>query len=479
MTLIAAYRPHGIPVLLGDFLITGGGSETSNKKIYRVSSNFVIGWTGYKILAATVLRQLLDNFQDRVVTVAEIERFLVNYEIEQSSLDQLLLIAWIVENNNPRCFLWNYAYPRELFYQAECFAGSGEEKFKELKTRDSLEGSWNMLKTNVELAIQSTLIKAAELYSDEILDKMNRRQGFGYGYELLYFDGTQFRYLDNIAYLGMDIYFDPTSSETRMMPYEFNYWYNSLGDASFLLGRNLKTGIYYLESITPVFNAQMRNANVEFVVGSLRAKYYCFYFRMQSATGEYYQGSFVLPDVEVGPSRYEKFINETYRLEVGRDFIKNLYWNIKGLQEYREQNAAPWGWGGATVEQRFKRAGGIYKFEPAQNDKCVVGGLMIERQFDYDYRSIDYAIMCCADGTVQCYEKGIAVGPVGIKYNSYDPFNLRIGEVISGAEGARIGFFRGDELLYWSDTPPVLPLKVVCLVKEDGASIANSQLYNL
>ncbi len=75
MTLVAAYRPKGIPVLLGDFLITGGPHPSTRKKIHRIGPNFVIGWTGRQILAAPILGALVDRFRDQRVQMTEVEQF--------------------------------------------------------------------------------------------------------------------------------------------------------------------------------------------------------------------------------------------------------------------------------------------------------------------------------------------------------------------------------------------------------------------
>ena len=76
MTLVAAYRPEGIPVLLGDFLITGVAVESTGKKIHRVGPNFVIGWTGRRILAAPILHALIEKFRDERVLITDVEEFL-------------------------------------------------------------------------------------------------------------------------------------------------------------------------------------------------------------------------------------------------------------------------------------------------------------------------------------------------------------------------------------------------------------------
>ena len=208
--------------MLGDFLITGGGAECSRKKIYKIVPNFVIGWTGKRILAAPILKALHDNFGGKSVTMTEVEDFLKNRPEDELVGDNLLLIGWVIDEA-PHCFLWNIAYPTELFYEPYYVAGSGEKKFQQLIMEETLGDNRSSMRSNVEQAIHSALALATQLYSDETLERMNRRQGFGYGYELLYFDDGEFRYLDNVAFLGMDILCE--SGVEKQMSSELISWF--------------------------------------------------------------------------------------------------------------------------------------------------------------------------------------------------------------------------------------------------------------
>jgi hypothetical protein len=482
MTLVAAYRPQGVPVLLGDFLITGGEAELSRKKICLVGPNFVIGWTGRQFLAAPILKALFEEFGGKSVTMSEIEKFLTNRpneelltkrQMEEFSREiPLYLIGWVIDDH-PHCFRWNITWPTELFYEPFQVAGSGEAKFRELITRETLGGSWGARRTNVDQAIYSALSKATELYSDEVLERMNRRQGFGYAYELLYLDGNAFRYLDNVAYLGMDIILNPADWTGRSQPYEVWYRYHSLGDISFLQVTNLRNGDMRLETIHPAFDQKPRDASFEFTAGSFRADYYCIYLRLQTTEGDFYQGSLVLAENQEGPSLYEKQVNGTYRFELSRDLVKFIYENMKAEREHRKENTIRWGWGAAETVQRISKAGTRIQFQVGQTDKCAVMGLMADREWDQNYNTIDYAIMCCPDATLQIYEKGVAVGPFGKTYSVEDTFGIGLEE--SGSVDV-IRYYLNDELLYTSETKPILPLKGAASMREEGATIKQCQI---
>lgn len=94
---------------------------------------------------------------------------------------------------------------------------------------------------------------------------MNRRKGFGHGYELLYFDGKEFKYVENIAFFGMDILLNLDDEFSgRSQPYEYWYRYHSLSNSSFLQIVNLRTGAMTLELISPVFNYLGKDAGFKF-----------------------------------------------------------------------------------------------------------------------------------------------------------------------------------------------------------------------
>ncbi len=192
MTLIAAYRPYGIPVLFGDFLITGGVVKSTNKKIYKISPNFVIGWTGRKIEALGIFRDIFSKFEDKVVTIREVEEFLTRIP-EDKYAQNLHLIGWVIDKKAPYCFLWNIQYPQELFFAPYHTDGSGSEKFNELMMQDVAGSPFESLETITQQAIYSVLSKATQLYSDEAMERINQGRGFGHGYELLYFNGPEFQ----------------------------------------------------------------------------------------------------------------------------------------------------------------------------------------------------------------------------------------------------------------------------------------------
>ena len=65
MTLVAAYKHFEVPVLVGDMAVTMSGDHkfrTLRKKIYRISPNFVIGWTGHQYYCKKNNKLIMEGF---------------------------------------------------------------------------------------------------------------------------------------------------------------------------------------------------------------------------------------------------------------------------------------------------------------------------------------------------------------------------------------------------------------------------------
>jgi len=340
-------------------------------------------------------------------------------------------------------------------------------------TRNSLGGLWGSRRTTIDQAIYSALAKATELYSDENLDRMNRREGFGHGYELLYFDGNKFRYLENIAFFGMDVVLNTENFSGQSQPYEYWYRYHSLGDSAFLQVLNLRTGAMTLEMIDPPFRDSGRDGSFEFTAGSFRADYYCIYLRLHTTKGESFKGALVLAENRDGPSRYEKKQNGEYRFELGRDLIKFMYEKIKAEMEHHESETIPWGWGSAETAQKMVKPGSSFRGRVAQKDKCVVLGLVNDVPWDKNFVTMRYAIMGCADSTIQIYEEGTAVGPLGRAYETNDTFTISVEEINSIAT---VRYYVNTQQVYQSIKPPTFPLRGAVCLREEGAGFSESHV---
>src|SRR5712691_3902572 len=125
MTLLAAYQVHDAPVLVGDALCTSKISRSLKKKVYLVSPNLVVGWTGYLRTAQIVIFELFSRFLGKHVGTSELETLLTTLNFPGMADFEAKIVGWIVDDQ-PKCFIWQSSYPKDVFYDAAYFEGSGE-----------------------------------------------------------------------------------------------------------------------------------------------------------------------------------------------------------------------------------------------------------------------------------------------------------------------------------------------------------------
>ena len=473
MTLIAGYRPSGVPILLGDFLVTGGGQISSGKKIIKISPNFVIGWTGKKFIARSVLQELQNNFGNKNVSVSQVENLLTRYSQSDFGDHEMHLIGWIIDGE-PYCFRWNNQYPSELFSAPFHFGGSGAETFQKMFETDYSSLVFGTRRSNIDQAIYTSLSRACELISDEVLDRLNRQQGFGYAYELLYFDGAQFQYLDNVLYLGADALWNPEREFGNYRFYSVAYQYHNLLNHSVVRILDSQTKSQKIDLIHPPFTPPPEDTSIEFEPASLNADYYCLFLRLATPDGLNIKSSIVLPGTEENKAIYIKKMEEGQAFTLPQHLLKALYEQSKVVQEHNQQHKIRYGWGAAETVQIIERAGSSFEFSSGRTDKCAVAGLVNSSGWNQNYDTMNYAIMFCPDGTIQIYEKGLAVGPFGKTYTVNDLFRIGVFEV--GGELAVL-YFQNGELLYKSDTLPILPLRLGASLRDEGAKISAPKFY--
>lgn len=289
MTLIAAFKQNEVPILLGDFLLTSSDSMGTRKKVHLIAPNLAVAWTSSKLAARTVLKEMHARFEGERVTRQGLEDFLTNYPTSELASLDVRLVGWIVDQD-AHCFLWNSLYPSELFYEPEHVDGSGAVAFEELKTmKSAMAGSIGSSKT--EQAIFITLTTYCRLVSNEMFG-LNQAFHFGFGFEVAYFDGEQFRFVDDILCVGFEIFYDVRKSIIWKTVQEAIYKYRSFGEYSAVqinLPRENRTQFF---AITPVFDDMPglldRIPGIDRATNktlSVASNYYCLYYNFYASDG--------------------------------------------------------------------------------------------------------------------------------------------------------------------------------------------------
>jgi hypothetical protein len=221
MTMIAAFPLRGIPVLIGDFLLTDNQTNSKHlffptrpghqnkkpseksgrvagmrKKIHKISERLVVGFTGDLRPGEKLMKALIKQFGDKRLTKDELEKFLS--EIVITDKHKTKLVGWIWENR-PLCFEWKGSAPNKVEIVASTFSGSGGEHFRnEIMKVDSF--GFEGVKTELEKAIYIAVAQVGKIFCSELMGASNLDYAYGGGAEIILWDGSKFLYVDNIVY---------------------------------------------------------------------------------------------------------------------------------------------------------------------------------------------------------------------------------------------------------------------------------------
>lgn len=214
MTLLAAYQEYDAPVLVGDALCTSIVSKSLRKKVYLISPNLVVGWTGYLRTARIVIFELFSRFSGRLVASTELEAALTNLSFPGMSDYDVKIVGWVIDDK-PKCFIWQSSYPTEVFYNATYFEGSGEQYFESVLKSNILSGGDPPRAphafSNEVAAVQSTLVYCGEAFFNEVLAFDKWQETFGFAYEILVYAHGRFWPLGPTVYLGWEYQWNPTT----------------------------------------------------------------------------------------------------------------------------------------------------------------------------------------------------------------------------------------------------------------------------
>jgi hypothetical protein len=269
MTLVAAFKNRGVPLLLGDFLLTDKHRRASGlrKKIHLLSSNLAVGWTGAFVTAKTVLTDLHQEFRESRLTHKDVEYFLSHYPHSELGSGAAHLVGWVVDDK-PRCFLWNSESPERLHYDDNIADGTGEETFRAILASGGGSGATSPSASKLDAAVRYALFVSSHLMSDEVLEKRNQRAGFGHAYEILYYNGTEFRYVNKVIYSFCDLNLISDFQSRKPVIYTFFRYSNidAHSNHSILEVCKLERDDRTFHLITPIF--ETGRGEVEYVAST-------------------------------------------------------------------------------------------------------------------------------------------------------------------------------------------------------------------
>lgn len=191
MTLIATFRESGIPVLIGDVLISRTGVEDEHiniptrsdveavlprewqrnvcalhPKLAMINPHLAIAWTGNLFAAKTFLSEVRKRFGGPVGRVNGFFNFMRRYK-EVGIGAELTIIGLSVRRRQVSAFKWSAATPSEIAVGDQFFDGSGAEAIERQLAERVLHGHGSGNEP-VDSAVQNSLALVGNLIADDL-----------------------------------------------------------------------------------------------------------------------------------------------------------------------------------------------------------------------------------------------------------------------------------------------------------------------
>lgn len=285
MTMVAAFRVNGVPILVGDFLLTDiqpGAKhiflptkpELSHvvpdsghrrlcglrKKIHKIGERLVVGFTGSLAPGALLMKGLQERFGNTSVMVRELESFLA--EMTFPGKKETELVGWVWENR-PLCFQWKGLHPETLQLVESAYSGSGGNHFlNEVMHADGASMSPG-LQTALDKAIYIGANKAGKVLLEELMAAKNLEHNYGFGAELIFWDGARFSYVEKLAFVFWNVAVGP-DNELMVAASNVSAVYRNFGTFSVVQvchmgprkgpGGGLESKNTYVNVITPLYD---------------------------------------------------------------------------------------------------------------------------------------------------------------------------------------------------------------------------------
>ena len=250
MTVVANLLIEGVPVLIGDTVITSSEPGASSiavptvrtlpplrrpitafrRKIYIIEKRLAVAWTGNALKAEQLIPSLRHHIQKRGVAERELEDFLSSYQFPVQGGGVLRLIGWIAERN-PRPFWWSTQYPDEIVYDEHDVEGLGAEVFRAaFFSRDmAVKGSGL---THEEHVFFVCLCGISRLLTLETTQGLPLAHGFGFCYDIVVWSKYRFKYISSYTQTNIDVAYNSSTKGGQYRLRNPILIYNSIGNSA-------------------------------------------------------------------------------------------------------------------------------------------------------------------------------------------------------------------------------------------------------
>ena len=218
MTLSAAILLDEMPIVISDVLVSGPADDREHidiptlktlekvlpkewmtpvtglaRKTYIIGNNLAVSFAGDALAARSILMELQTKIVGPEVTLDEFIHVLQG--VEGLGARTANISAAVMSENGPFCIAWHSGNPKDIGMNTWVLSGSGSPYFIEL-ARTS-ERSVPELENKFEETKMTANGLCAGLIGHEFLSGENLQHRFGGGFEAVYFDGEQFKFVDD------------------------------------------------------------------------------------------------------------------------------------------------------------------------------------------------------------------------------------------------------------------------------------------
>lgn len=224
MTLIVSTLAGNCPLLLGDLLISVHGTPVRKQvhlpiqdvyvvgdadyaitglaqKTCVVTPNLAVGWSGSKVVAKTIILEMLQSFTSgRPVTFDELGKFFHDLNFPEANAVQM--VGLVLEDKTiVRDFRCNARTHKSVLLGEIQLAGSGSDHLIEVLQNFSAPFISAGNPNDFVSAVGNLLMVACGVLGEEMNTRANLSHFYGGGLEIVYLNKGKFEKLGNITYV--------------------------------------------------------------------------------------------------------------------------------------------------------------------------------------------------------------------------------------------------------------------------------------
>jgi hypothetical protein len=229
VTLVAAFKIQGIPVLVGDLLITAepgiqphnllptrpdltNSSATERRRIgvrrkllLLGEKKLIVGFTGDVNSGSILFKDLYRRFSKNTASPDELHFALRLHNIQLSG--KASIVGWLADPD-PRCFMWNAKPGSQLQWCPYAILGTGANHFsKIILAADHAGHSENFSPTELARFVAAT--KATRVLGDELGPANTLKNNYGYCLEVASWNGGAFEFEPAITFSFYNVLIGP------------------------------------------------------------------------------------------------------------------------------------------------------------------------------------------------------------------------------------------------------------------------------